>query len=126
MTSIDSLADEIVKSLKEYTTEVEEDLEEVEKEVADEAVSELKSSSPKRKGKYAKSWRKKVVKTAGSSLGKSQIVVYNSGHGQLTHLLENGHAKRGGGRVAPIVHIKPVEDKVIKDMESKTRARLQK
>lgn len=126
MSSIDELSSEITKALKQFTTEVEDDVEAIQDEVVKSGVSELRSSSPKRKGKYARSWNSKRTSTSGSSLGKSSVVIYNSKYGQLTHLLENGHVKRGGGRVAPIVHIKPVEDKVIRDIERKTIARLSK
>ena len=61
---------------------------------------QLKATSPKRTGKYAKSWTKK-------KRGR-KIIVHNKEY-QLTQLLEKGHAKRGGGRVAARVHIAPVE-----------------
>ena len=78
-------------------------LEETKTDLAKGAVKQLKETSPKRTGKYAAGWtRKKKGKT---------IIVHNRRY-QLTHLLEKGHAKRGGGRVAARVHIAPVEKEV--------------
>lgn len=108
---VDQLANEISKALREYTTEVEEGLEEVKKEVAKEGVKQLKKTSPKLTGDYAKGWRVKRVGTAQ--------VIHNATDYQLTHLLEKGHAKRGGGRVPPKVHIAPVEEKVIEEFEKR-------
>jgi hypothetical protein len=55
---------------------------------------ELKEKSPKRTGKYAKGWRSTVRKE--SAVG-AEVVVHNKIY-RLTHLLEKGHAKRGGGK----------------------------
>ncbi len=107
---IDALSNEIANALKEYTTEVEEGLEKAKKKVAQDGAKTLKATSPKKTGKYAKGW---AVKKEGTS-----YVIRNRTRYQLTHLLEKGHAKVGGGRVAPVVHIKPVEDSVIKEFEN--------
>ena len=70
-------------------------------EIAKKAIKMLEEKSPKKTGEYAKSWR--ISKDQG------KIVIYNK-WGSLTHLLEKGHAKRGGGRVSEKVHIRPVSD----------------
>lgn len=105
------LSKEISSILSQYTSDVEKELEEAKDEVTTEGVSDLKSSSPKRKGNYAKGWRKKKQGTAH--------VIHNATNYHLTHLLEKGHAKRGGGRVAARPHIQPVEEKMIKDYEKR-------
>lgn len=106
-----NLANEIAKHLTEYTNQVTEDLEVAKSDVAKNLVSELKQKSPKLTGSYAKGWR---VKEDGSSL-----VVHNKTDYQLTHLLEHGHAKVGGGRVPAQVHIRPAEERAIKEFEER-------
>ncbi|MDM5195463.1 HK97 gp10 family phage protein [Bacillus hominis] len=108
MANINDFASEITKELQRYSNLVEEDMEVAKEEVSDNLVQELKQESPKKTGKYSKGWRKKKD---GNS-----IIVYNALKPQLTHLLEKGHAKAGGGRVPPAkVHIAPAEEKAIND-----------
>ena len=104
---------EIGKILMDYTKEVRDKVEKIADEVANEAVEELKSTSPKRYGNYAAGWDvKKENRTR---------IVHNARHGSLTHLLEYGHSTRNGGRTRAISHIAPVEKKVIKNFEDKIR-----
>lgn len=113
---LDQLGDEIAKILSEYTEDVIEGIDEAGQEVAKEAIRELKAKSPKKTGGYAKGWTKKTEKKVGDV---STVIIYNKNKPGLTHLLEHGHAKRGGGRVDGIPHIKPVEEKIIKEFSSK-------
>lgn len=109
----------------EYEPEVIRATAEVIPQVAKEAVRRLKSTSPKRSGKYAKGWAVEVEKTRVSV---SATVYGKSGTFQLAHLLEFGHATRNGtGRMySPTPahpHIEEVEswanDKALKDITDK-------
>lgn len=111
--NVDDISEEIARALKEYTEEVEEGIDVASTKVSKEAVKELKKTSPKKSGDYRKGWRVKSVN------GKK--VIHNKTDYQLTHLLENGHAKAGGGRVKAIPHIKPVEERAIRDFEEEVK-----
>lgn len=103
--SIDNFANELVDILKEYTSDMEQGMEDAKEKTAKDGAKKLKITSPKKTGKYGKGWRAKKVGTTW--------VVYNATDYQLTHLLEKGHAKVGGGRVSGRPHIAPVEEEVI-------------
>jgi len=107
---VDDLAGEIVLAVKTYTEEVGAAIEEAVKETARALAADLRETSPKKTGEYAKGW------TARKE-GPGKYVVYNKKKPQLTHLLEHGHAKRGGGRVEGRPHIGPAVDKHIPAME---------
>ena len=106
------IASEITKALTEYTSEVEEKLDEIKSDVADETVNMLKANSPiGRRGKYAKGWRKKKDGTS--------YIIHNATDAGLTHLTERGHAKRNGGRTQAQPHISIAEQEAIKKFENK-------
>ena len=113
MARVDDLSNEISRALQEYTTEVEEGLEEAKKEVAEEAVQKLKKAGGFRDltGDYRKGWARKKVGTAQA--------VHNRTDYQLTHLLEFGHAKRGGGRTRAFPHIGPTEEWANEEFEKR-------
>jgi hypothetical protein len=76
------------------------------KDVAKETVKEVKRRSPVRSGAYKKSWGQTKVY---EGTGGIRITIHNKKHYQLTHLLENGHALRNGGRTRSFPHIEPAE-----------------
>lgn len=100
----------INKYLKVYVGETAEGLTYVIPKVARQAAQKLRKTSPRRPngGEYAQNWAVKVetgrIRTGATIYGKKPTY-------RLAHLLEHGHARRGGGRnVDAIVHIKPVEE----------------
>ena len=107
----DQLAQEIMKTLDDYRDTTVDKMKEAVDKAAKQAVNELKTSSPKRTGAYAKDWAAKKDRKANKwAYGK---VVYNKKHYRLTHLLEKGHRKVNGGMVAARPHIAKVEEKAI-------------
>lgn len=114
MANINQLANEIMQALNGYEDHVVHGIEEAKTKVANDTVKMLKADSPKKTGKYASGWTKKKMGTG--------YVIHNRTHYQLTHLLEKGHAKVGGGRVPPAkIHIKPAEEKAIEMLEQEIR-----
>lgn len=110
MISIDDLADEIMDALEEYAEVSIMEFEKIAKDIAKQAVKKLKASSPKgtgtKKGHYASGWSVSVIKKSAHTF---EFVVHNKKKPGLTHLLENGHQLRQGGRAKAFPHILAVE-----------------
>ena len=112
-TPIEKMDIELEKILDEYAEHVGSALQDAVKKAAQKGRSALKSASPRSKmnpaGRkhYADNW---AVKDESGRLSINDIIYNKSPTYRVAHLLEHGHAKRGGGRVPPIVHIKPVEE----------------
>ena len=83
---------------------------------------QIESTAPKKTGKYSKSWAVKKTRETSDSI---QIVVHSKRY-QLTHLLEFGHAKRGGGRTRAFPHIAPAEQAGIEQLTRDIERDLQK
>lgn len=117
--SAENLAGALADALSEYSEELTEYIKKAALEVSEEATKNLKQTSPKQTGSYKKGWRKKRTYT-----GKFGDIytTYNKTDYQLTHLLEHGHAKRGGGRVSGIPHIEPVEKQAIENFKRKVES----
>lgn len=116
--SIDGLADAVAEAMQEYADATAEGIKKAASEAADSCVKELRSTSPKLTGDYRKGWKKKKSFENATSVRQT---VHNATDYQLTHPLEKGHAKRGGGRVQAIPHIEPAEQKAISEFERKAK-----
>jgi len=116
---VDELAGEIVLAIQAYTEDVSEAIDQAARDTAKAMAQDLRETSPKDTGEYAKGWTYR--KEAPGSYR-----VYNKKKPQLTHLLEHGHAKAGGGRVEGIPHIKPAEDRYVPEFEKKVQQILER
>ena len=112
--TIDNLAKTIMEGLQEYADVASEDVKTAVRKAGKNVKAEISANAPKRTGAYAKSWTVKTEKETANSL---EVVVHSKNRYQIAHLLEHGHAKRGGGRVAGIPHIAPAEEKAVKQLE---------
>jgi hypothetical protein len=120
--SIDNMDDVIMKELEKYANLATDDMKDAVKDTANSVKKDIESSAPVLTGRYKKSWRIKKIRENANSL---DVLVHSSNRYQLTHLLEFGHAKRGGGRVAGKPHIAPAAEKgeqdLIKAIEEKLK-----
>ena len=119
---VGSLADTIMDTLEEYAGIAAEDVKQAVKDAGDMVKDDIRSHAPKDTGDYAKSWAVKKMKETSSSL---TVAVHSRNRYQLAHLLEFGHAKRGGGRVAAQPHIASVEQKGMEYLEEEIRKALE-
>lgn len=113
---IDELSDVVKKEIDSMNQEVIEKCNEAAQKAANDAVKELKSTSPvrsdgfKRKypaGYYARNWSKRQDKIEN---GVQAWTVYNKNY-QITHLVEYGHIDaKTGRRVNGHSHIAPANE----------------
>lgn len=120
---IDQLADTVMKGLQEYKDLATENLKADVQKAAKTVQQQIKETAPKKTGRYARSWVSRKTKETSDSI---EYTVHSQNRYQLTHLLENGHAKRGGGRVAARVHIAPAEQAGIEQLTRDIERDLQK
>lgn len=114
----ETLGAEIKKILAEYGDNINKDMHEVTKNVAQKGVTALRNESKatfktKHGYKYAKGWRSDIEEQRLAV----HATIYNGATPGLPHLLENGHANRGGGRTPGRTHIAPVEEQLIQEFE---------
>ena len=113
--TIDNLASAVMEILDKYADDVNNVSEEAVKKVTKAGAQALKGNPGGfgGSGKYSSGWTTQFETGRLSTQG----TIYNGKTPGLPHLLEKGHAKRGGGRTAGRAHIAPVEQEIIKSFE---------
>lgn len=107
----DALASEVMKELDDYSSLTTEVMKKAVRNAGKTVREEIADTAPKKTGTYGKSW---AVKKTGEDSKSLQVTVHSKNRYQIAHLLEHGHAKRGGGRVAARPHIAPAEENGIR------------
>ena len=120
--SIDEMDSAIMDELEKYAELASDDLKAAVKETAASVWKDIQAGAPVDTGKYKKSWSVKNVHEDSESI---DLVVHSRNRYQIAHLLEHGHAKRGGGRVAAKPHIAAAEqrgnEKLVTTIEQKLK-----
>ena len=116
--TVDGMADAIMEGLLEYADLATDVMKGCVKKAGNTVKKETQENAPMKSGKYEKSWAVKRQREISHML---EVVVHSKDRYQLTHLLEKGHAKRGGGRVKAFPHIGPAEETGIRELEDGIR-----
>lgn len=99
---------QLLEAMAQYTDEVKEEVDQIIKDVAKEAKSDVRSGAPVRTGAYRKSW---AVNFDKKKSGNAGFTVYaKAPHYRLTHLLEDGHKTKSGGKTKAQPHIRQVQE----------------
>lgn len=107
---MESLEKQLSAILNDYSDELREEVEQAIKKSADTTTKLLRVVADQlhhRTGNYAKGWTVTKVESTWQGI---KATVYNKNKPGLAHLLNNGHAKRGGGRVSGDGHIDNVTE----------------
>lgn len=121
--SADRFAEEVAKICRQYSENVKESVGDITKALAKKGAKEVKSRSKSMfggSGKYADGWTSRFETGRFSAQG----TIYNAKVPGLPHLLENGHANRGGGRTPGRAHIAPVEEEIVKQFKNEVKSKL--
>lgn len=119
--SIDRLSGVISTNLNTYSRTIVDGIEKAAEKTVDEMVARTKQRSTTKlsRGKYARSIASEVGLNTISA--RSRIWYVKKPRYRLAHLLNNGHAVRGGGRVSGDQHVTKATEKAITDFETRVR-----
>jgi len=119
---VGQMAEEISGMLQEYADLAADEMKTAVTKAGNQVKKEIAATAPGT-GKYAKSWRSKKTKETSTNL---EVTVYSPTRYRIAHLLEHGHAKRGGGRVEGRPHIGPAEEHAEKELLADIEKALEK
>ena len=113
--NVDQLANAVMRELEDYADTTSDGVKAAVRKAGNTVKKDIQANAPQQTGKYAKSW---AVKTTKESSHAMEVTVHSRNRYQLAHLLEHGHAKRNGGRVAARPHIAAAEEAGIEQLEA--------
>lgn len=116
---IDELSTAISSGLKNWSKDVEIKVKKAVDDTMKTLVDNTKRDAPVDTGDYKKAIASKVTMSKGGEYQKTWYV--KPPHYRLTHLLEHGHAKRGGGWVESRAHIGKNAEIARRDFEQKVK-----
>ena len=120
---VGQLADAVLGELQAYDQEAADAVRKTVKTVARDGRKEIQAKSPVDTGIYQRGWKDTVVYEGSMGV---RVLIHNETSYQLTHLLEHGHARTGGGRVAGKPHIRPAEENMERSLIRKLKEVLEK
>lgn len=112
---IDDLAQAVMQELEAYEKMTSQAMKLAVKNAGKTVKKEVQERAPKDTGKYAKGWK---VSTELETHNKLKLVVHATNKSSLSHLLEHGHANRGGGRTRAFPHIAPAQEAGEKQLQT--------
>lgn len=123
--SVDNLAQAIAKELEAYKGATSEVVKATVDEVGKDTAKQVKKNAEAifGAGPYSLSWKYKASQDVRSDSHSGTVYANENGY-RIAHLLENGHAKRGGGRVEGVPHIKPAEEWMEQEFEKRLQEKL--
>jgi GTPase len=121
MSSPDEMANMIMEYMSNYSQDITDGIKKAANVVANEVNEEIKKhvTFKEHSGKYVKAF--KIKKSYESKYNVGYTWHVKDGHYRLTHLLEKGHAKIGGGRTRAFPHIIYGEELAKRRMEELAR-----
>lgn len=119
--SIDQLPREISVKLDTFAKAVSDGVEKAAETTVKEMVQQTKQRRTTKlsRGKYARSIASQVGESTLTA--RSRIWYVKKPRYRLTHLLNNGHAVRGGGRVSGDQHVTRATEKAMTNFENRVR-----
>lgn len=120
-----NLAKAVNQALHDYKNVTYYEMYDIAFDIVKKARKKLKQNSPRGKSEkhYADYWR--IDKTYKGN-ERFSFKIHNKKKPGLTHLLENGHQLRQGGRTKKHIHIKPVEEWCVEEFEKRVEEMLKK